>query len=131
MKTNQSKKYTLTVVALALLGFGITGCTSMQTHEHSQGSIAALDGPTEAHVCMNSKSVNVGDKLSIFQVTCTQKRTGVPGSKYNDPSVETICQKTAKGSAEVTGKSDEHFVKVKSVNGAPLKEGYVIEKFIQ
>ena len=128
---NQSSKNTLTVLTFALLGFAVSGCTSMQTHEHSQGSVAALDGPTEAHVCMNSKSVNVGDKLSVFQVTCTQKRSGVPGSKYNDPSVETICQKTAKGSAEVTGKSDDHFVKVKSVDGAPLKEGYVIEKIVQ
>lgn len=106
--------------------FVISGCASFQRHEHARGSIVALDSPKEAHVCMNSSEVIEGERLSLFQSVCVTKKK--KAGKLSEESQTTTCTKVSKGTAEVVGKTDPHFIKIKAVNDAIFEEGYIVEK---
>lgn len=106
------------------------GCASAPKHLHAQGSVVALDSANEGHVCMNATSVEIGEKLSLAETTCKLSKTTANG-KYSDEVSVNVCSKTAKGTVEVMGMADPHFIKVKSVSGVNLREGDVVEKIVQ
>lgn len=104
----------------------LSGCASFQNHEHIRGNIVALDSSKEAHACMNSTEVILGDKFDVFQTVCIKKSAA---SRINPEAEKTVCQKILKGQVEVIdNSSNEHFIKVKTLGDSTLSEGYVIEK---
>ena len=109
---------------LSITILAISGCATSQKHDHARGSIVALDSPTEAHVCMNSSEVAIGEQVSLYKPVC---KTSPPKGRLN-PTSQTTCKKEPKGFAEVIETSDAHFIKVKAVDDAVFEEGFVIEK---
>lgn len=112
-----------------LAALSLTGCASLQSHEHARGSVVALDSPTQAHVCMSSKEVQTGDQVSIFESVCTSKKK--KSSKYSEESQVTTCTKVLRGEGEITESADPHFVKVKALADLTFKEGYIVEKSLR
>lgn len=119
MRLNQK----ITFVAISLL---FAGCASTVKHDHSRGSVVALDTDSTAHVCMSANAVQVGEQLDTFKITC--KKNKAPASKAKETYEATTCQKDFLGKVEVTELVDEHFIKVRPKTVLSLSEGLVVEK---
>jgi hypothetical protein len=107
----------------------LNGCASTSKHEHTSGSIVALDSKIEAHVCLTSDGSTLGELIDVYEVVCTKvkaeassisTRTGVP--KYT-----TTCNKVKRGHARVIENTDKHFSKIRAEENLELKEGFLIE----
>lgn len=114
-------------IFLILLGAAFAGCASTVKHDHSRGSVVALDSDNSAHICMNAKAVQVGDQLSVFKIVC-KKSKSPKNPKVRDVSDTTSCEKNAVGVVQVTELLDDHFIKVKPDSSFTLSEGMVVEK---
>ncbi len=113
-------------ISIPIIFILLTGCASFQNHDHIRGNIVALDNAKEAHACMTSTEVRLGDKFDVFQTICIKKSNS---SRINSEVEKTVCQKILKGQVEVIdNSSNEHFIKVRTIGDSTLSEGYVIEK---
>ncbi|MEQ1722197.1 MAG: hypothetical protein ABL930_03415 [Pseudobdellovibrio sp.] len=119
-------KFTISIVVLA---FVISGCATQSKHEHTSGSIVALDSKTEAHVCLTSSSPNIGELVDVFEVVCIKTKIEKDSSLKRPPNQEftTTCKRQKRGHAKIVENSDNHFAKVRSEGSLELKEGYLIE----
>lgn len=107
----------------------LSGCASTTKHEHTSGSIVALDSKTEAHVCLTSNSSTMGELVDVYEVICV-KTKAENDSSLNRPVTQkftTTCKRQKKGHARIVENSDNHFSKVRSEDSLELKEGYLIE----
>lgn len=75
---------------------------------------------------MSSSEVQLGEQLSLFQSVCTTTKKRKTKNDV-ESSEKTTCLKVYKGSAEVIENSDPHFIKVKTLNGAQLEAGFIVE----
>lgn len=119
-------KQILFLGAIALL---ISGCASTSKHEHTSGSIVALDSKTEAHVCLTSNGTTLGELVDVYEVVCVKSKIENDSSlkKQATQSYTTSCKRQKKGHARIVENSDKHFSKVRSEDSLELKEGYLIE----
>ncbi len=115
---------------LALLSFlGLASCASSQIHEHSLGSIVALDSPSQGHVCLVGSQVTKGEQLSLYQNVCTAKRK--PRGRLGDIRNLPRCERIQRGFVDVVENTDPHLVKVKALGDVALKEGDLVEKMVR
>jgi len=85
-------------------------------HAAMSGSVVMTTSPTEAHVCLVDGSVAVGDIVRIRRHTCVNNgRAGV------------TCSETDSGRAEVTARLNEHYVSVRALDDATVREGDTVE----
>ena len=120
-------KYIIPIVVLVLL----SSCASTTKHEHTTGSIVALDSKTEGHVCLTSNNSTLGELVDVYEVICTKNKVDSDadntGSKNLAVKYATTCNKFKKGHARVIENSDKHFSKIRSEEALELREGFLIE----
>ncbi len=107
----------------------ISGCASTSKHEHTSGSIVALDSKTEAHVCLTSNSSTMGELVDVYEVVCVKSKIENDSTlkMKATQSYSTSCKRQKRGHARIVENSDKHFSKVRSEDSLELKEGYLIE----
>lgn len=112
------RKFYLAMIGPALL-LGGTSCI----HNHASGSVLHVEADGAAHVCLDASSVDLGDKVKIYDVECTNGRAGNARKvRYG------VCKRVFLGEATVTEIGDEHFSMIIPVGGIALKVGQVVEK---
>jgi len=85
-------------------------------HAAMSGSVVMAISPTEAHVCLVNGDVTVGDVVRIRRHTCVSNgRAG------------TTCSMSDSGRAEVIERLNEHYVSVRALEGATIREGDTVE----
>lgn len=102
-------KVFLIMAVIAAISF--TGCAA--SHKGMRGSVAMKVNEQEAHVCLGSNEVKVGDKLVVYN---------------NDCKSQNRCLKVKVGEAKVTQVLDEHYSIVQFDPGVAFEEGTVLEK---
>ncbi len=107
-------KINLTILAATLL------LSSCSTTLH-RGIIAMKLDEHTAHIGLNSKEVNVGDHVELFENKCIKPLKNAP---INTPS----CQKIHKGYGVVTKLIGEDYSEVKFDVGVNFEEGNFVEK---
>ena len=117
------------VVFLGAVALIMSGCASQPKHEHTSGSIVALDSKTEAHVCLTSNSSTVGELVDVYEVVCVKTKVENDSSlkRPATQSFTTTCKRQKRGHARIVENSDNHFSRVRSEESLELKEGYLIE----
>ena len=120
-------KYIIPIVVLMLL----SSCASTTKHEHTTGSIVALDSKTEGHVCLTSNNSTIGELVDVYEVICTKNKVDADadyiGSKKLTAKYATTCNRFKKGHARVIENSDKHFSKIRAEEALELREGFLIE----
>lgn len=106
-----------------------TSCASTTKHEHTSGSIVALDSKTEAHVCLTSSNSALGELIDVYEVICakTKNEASSLNLKTGVPKYTTTCNKIKKGHARIIENTDKHFSKIRAEENLELKEGFLIE----
>lgn len=117
------------ILFLGVMTLILSGCASTSKHEHTSGSIVALDTKTEAHVCLTSNSSTMGELVDVYEVVCVKSKIENDSSlkKQAAQSYTTNCKRQKRGHARIIENSDKHFSKVRSEDSLELKEGYLIE----
>jgi len=107
-------KLNLTILAATLV---LSSCSSTL----HRGIIAMKLDEHTAHIGLNSKEVNVGDHVELYENKCTKPSKS---ASSNTPS----CQKIHKGHGLVTKVIGEDYSEVKFDDGVIFEEGNFIEK---
>lgn len=107
----------------------LNSCVSATKHEHTSGSIVALDSKTEGHVCLTSNSSILGELVDVYEVVCAKQKieTDSGGIKAGSPKSVTTCNKVKRGHARIIENMDRHFSKIRAEENLELKEGFFIE----
>lgn len=107
----------------------LTACAGTPKHEHTSGSIVALDSKMEAHVCLTSDSSILGELIDVYEVVCTKVKSEASsvGTRTGVPKYTTTCNKVKRGHARIVENTDKHFSKIRAEENLELKEGFLIE----
>lgn len=107
----------------------LSSCASVTKHEHTSGSIVALDSKSEAHVCLTSGISTLGELIDVYEVVCTKSKTEANSvsTRTGVPKYVTTCSKVKRGHARIVENTDKHFSKIKAEENLELKEGFLIE----
>lgn len=107
----------------------LSSCSTIPKHEHTSGSIVALDSNTEGHVCLTSNSSTLGELIDVYEVVCTKVKTETESvnKKTGTQKYSTVCNKIKRGHARIIENTDQHFSKIRAEESLELKEGFLIE----
>ena len=97
-----------------MMVLALTGCA----HSQMRGNVAMKISEDEAHICLGSEQVKVGDKIELYRNQCNHSKLAEVNS----------CKMVELGEGEITKVLNEHYSVMKVNSGVKFEEGTLVQK---
>lgn len=81
---------------------------------------------TEAHVCLGSGEVKVGDKIKLYHNICT--RNALPANKPSKNLPGSKCELRIIGEGQIASLINDHYSIATFAGGVQFEEGDIVER---